>query len=70
MSLPSLRGQTELIVTGACADIYWLGLDENVNWSVSYPSHGRIREAMAITVAMGGNTIRSHTLGCRCVCAK
>ena len=49
------------------ADIYWLGLDENVNWQVSYPSKQRVREAMAITVAMGGNTIRSHTLGVRCV---
>lgn len=46
-------------------DIYWLGLDENVDWTVSYPSRGRIREAMAISVAMGANTIRSHTLGVR-----
>lgn len=45
------------------ADIYWLGLDENVVPNPSYPSHGRVREAMAITVAMGANTIRSHTLG-------
>ncbi|GAA6000169.1 uncharacterized protein JCM10292_004017 [Rhodotorula paludigena] len=57
----TLDGETFRIVG---PNIYWLGLDENVNWSVSYPSHGRIREAMAITVAMGGNTIRSHTLGC------
>jgi hypothetical protein len=48
-------------------DIYWLGLDENVNWAVSYPGKNRIREAMAMTVAMGGNTIRAHTLGVRCV---
>lgn len=48
-------------------DIYWLGLDENVNNAVSYPGKSRIREAMAMTVAMGGNTIRSHTLGVRCV---
>lgn len=46
-------------------DIYWLGLDENVSPSPSYPDKGRIREAMAATVAMGGNTIRSHTLGVR-----
>ncbi|GAA6019404.1 hypothetical protein JCM11491_004817 [Sporobolomyces phaffii] len=44
-------------------NIYWLGLDENVYPSPSYPDKGRIREAMAATVAMGGNTIRSHTLG-------
>ncbi|GAA5904420.1 hypothetical protein JCM6882_008905 [Rhodosporidiobolus microsporus] len=44
-------------------NIYWLGLDENVNWQVTYPGKNRIREAMAMTVAMGGNTIRAHTLG-------
>ncbi|CEQ41442.1 SPOSA6832_03175 [Sporobolomyces salmonicolor] len=37
-------------------NIYWLGLDENVNPSPSYPTKGRIREAMAATVALGGNT--------------
>ena len=42
-------------------NIYWLGLDENVG--IAYPSKQRIREAMAMTVAMGGNTIRAHTLG-------
>ncbi|BGP38816.1 hypothetical protein JCM10449v2_002754 [Rhodotorula kratochvilovae] len=56
-----LDGETYRIVG---PNIYWLGLDENVNGAVSYPSHGRIREAMAITVALGGNTIRAHTLGC------
>ena len=30
---------------------------------IAYPSKQRVREAMAITVAMGGNTIRSQTLG-------
>lgn len=49
----------------AWTDIYWLGLDENINWTPSYPSHGRIREAMAISVAMGATTIRAHTLGVR-----
>ena len=47
------------------ADIYWLGLDENVNWQVSYPDKGRVREAMAQAVALGANTIRAHTLGIR-----
>ncbi|GAA5840838.1 hypothetical protein JCM9279_001235 [Rhodotorula babjevae] len=56
----TLDGDTYRIVG---PNIYWLGLDENVNWQVSYPSKQRVREAMAITVAMGGNTIRSHTLG-------
>ncbi|KAK4051914.1 hypothetical protein OIV83_002619 [Microbotryomycetes sp. JL201] len=44
-------------------NIYWLGLDENVSPSPSYPSKQRVREAMAIAVAMGANTVRSHTLG-------
>ncbi|GAA5940708.1 hypothetical protein JCM10213_004294 [Rhodosporidiobolus nylandii] len=52
---------SEFRITGP--NIYWLGLDENVNSQVSYPGKTRIREAMAMTVAMGGNTIRSHTLG-------
>ncbi|TNY24545.1 glycoside hydrolase superfamily [Rhodotorula diobovata] len=56
----TLDGETYRIVG---PNIYWLGLDENVNWKVTYPSKQRVREAMAITVAMGGNTIRSHTLG-------
>lgn len=33
--------------------MYWLGLDENVVPNPSYPSKQRIREAMAIAVAMG-----------------
>lgn len=44
-------------------NIYWLGLAENDGEGPSYPSQGRVREAMAIVVAMGGNTIRAHTLG-------
>lgn len=47
------------------ADIYWLGLEENVIPSPSYPDKGRVREAMAQSVAMGANTIRAHTLGIR-----
>ncbi|GAA6014735.1 hypothetical protein JCM8202_001643 [Rhodotorula sphaerocarpa] len=63
-----VRGGNKLYLDGnefriVGPNIYWLGLDENVDWTVSYPSRGRIREAMAISVAMGANTIRSHTLG-------
>ncbi|KAM0754756.1 glycoside hydrolase [Meredithblackwellia eburnea MCA 4105] len=56
----TLDGETYRMVG---PNIYWLGLDENVIPNPSYPDKGRVREAMAITVAMGGNTIRSHTLG-------
>ncbi|KAK3329055.1 glycoside hydrolase [Apodospora peruviana] len=62
------------------ANIYWLGLDENVSppfpsspeevstdyyapLKASYPTKGRITEAMAVVKAMGGTMIRSHTLG-------
>lgn len=48
-------------------DIYWLGLDENVIPNPSYPDRGRVREAFAIAVAMGANTVRAHTLGVRYV---
>ncbi|CAH7672323.1 glycoside hydrolase superfamily [Phakopsora pachyrhizi] len=44
-------------------NIYWLGLDENVGQKISYPTRGRVREAIAIAAAMGANTIRSITLG-------
>ncbi|GAA5852505.1 hypothetical protein JCM8547_002522 [Rhodosporidiobolus lusitaniae] len=63
-----VRSKNKLYLDGeefriAGPNIYWLGLDENVNWQITYPGKNRIREAMAMTVAMGGNTIRSHTLG-------
>ncbi|KAI5480356.1 glycoside hydrolase family 5 protein [Pseudohyphozyma bogoriensis] len=44
-------------------NIYWLGLDENVVPSPSYPAKSRVREAFAMSVAMGANTVRSGTLG-------
>ncbi|KAK0747778.1 glycoside hydrolase superfamily [Apiosordaria backusii] len=55
------------------ANVYWLGLDENVTpppgspyyapLHASYPSPGRITQIMSIINAMGGTMIRSHTLG-------
>ncbi|KAJ9156952.1 Glycoside hydrolase [Coniochaeta hoffmannii] len=55
------------------ANVYWLGLDENVippqgepyyaPLKASYPTKGRITEAMAVIKAMGGTMIRAHTLG-------
>ncbi|KAI0030945.1 glycoside hydrolase [Vararia minispora EC-137] len=45
------------------ANIYWLGLDENVIPDPSYPSRTRVLEAFADVVAMGGNAVRGHTLG-------
>ncbi|GAA5868746.1 hypothetical protein JCM8547_005365 [Rhodosporidiobolus lusitaniae] len=43
-------------------NIYWACSDENVNGGA--PSDkARVREAMAIAVAMGANTVRLHTCG-------
>lgn len=59
--------------TASGANVYWLGLEENVlpppdqpyyePLKASYPTHGRITEAMNILVTMGARTIRSQTLG-------
>lgn len=55
------------------ANAYWLAMDENVVPApgkpfykpdmASYPTKGRISEAMAIIKAMGGTMLRVHTLG-------
>ena len=59
--------------TASGANVYWLGLDENVippagepfypPFSASYPTLGRITEVMSTLVTMGAKLIRSQTLG-------
>ncbi|TVY47505.1 Mannan endo-1,4-beta-mannosidase [Lachnellula occidentalis] len=59
--------------TESGANVYWLGLDENVippegepfyaPLNASYPTPGRVTEAMATLVMMGARLIRSQTLG-------
>ncbi|KAK5704510.1 hypothetical protein LTR17_021818 [Elasticomyces elasticus] len=59
--------------TASGANVYWLGLDENVippagqpfyaPFNASYPTKGRITEVMNTLVTMGAHTIRSQTLG-------
>lgn len=59
--------------TASGANVYWLGLDENVipppgqpfyaATKASYPTKGRITEVMATLVTMGAKSIRSQTLG-------
>mmetsp|Transcript_26365 Transcript_26365/g.66297 ORF Transcript_26365/g.66297 Transcript_26365/m.66297 type:complete len:455 (+) Transcript_26365:112-1476(+) len=44
------------------ANIYWLGLDENVG-GVRYPTEFRVRDALATAREMGASVVRSHTLG-------
>ncbi|KAI4153233.1 MAG: hypothetical protein LQ340_002442 [Diploschistes diacapsis] len=59
--------------TTSGANVYWLGLDENVippkgqpfyaPFNASYPTFGRITEIMNTLNTMGANVIRSQTLG-------
>jgi mannan endo-1,4-beta-mannosidase len=59
--------------TASGANVYWLGLDENVTpppgapyyapFKASYPTHGRITEVMNTLVTMGAKLIRSQTIG-------
>lgn len=43
-------------------NIYWLGLDENVN-GIQYPTKFRVNNVLDTAVEMGATVIRSHTLG-------
>jgi hypothetical protein len=59
--------------TAEGANVYWLGLDENVippkgepfyaPLNASYPTKGRTTEIMTTLVMMGATLIRAHTLG-------
>jgi mannan endo-1,4-beta-mannosidase len=59
--------------TGSGANVYWLGLDENVippagepfyaPFNASYPTKGRTTEVMKTLVNLGAKLIRAHTLG-------
>ncbi|KAF2182234.1 glycoside hydrolase family 5 protein [Zopfia rhizophila CBS 207.26] len=59
--------------TSSGANVYWLGLDENVippagepfyaPLNASYPTKGRITEVMTTLNVMGARTIRSQTMG-------
>ncbi len=52
----------------AGANIYWLGLDENVG-GVNYPTRFRVDDALTTARAMGATVVRSHTLGISVDCA-
>ncbi|KAF4627128.1 hypothetical protein G7Y89_g11026 [Cudoniella acicularis] len=68
----TLRLQGDLWTANG-ANVYWLGLDENVTppagepyyapFKASYPNPGRTTEVMTILVMMGAHLIRSQTLG-------
>lgn len=44
------------------ANIYWLGLDENVG-GIAYPTRFRVDDALRTARDMGATVVRSHTLG-------
>ncbi|TYP74723.1 cellulase family glycosylhydrolase [Paenibacillus methanolicus] len=50
-------------------NIYWLGLDENVD-GVDWPSTFRVMNALDTAVEMGATIVRSHTLGASHGCEK
>jgi mannan endo-1,4-beta-mannosidase len=50
-------------------NIYWLGLDENVD-GVQWPTEFRVRNALDTAVEMGATVVRSHTLASSQGCAK
>ena len=50
------------------ANIYWLGLDENVA-GVDYPTHFRVDDALATAQLMGATVVRAHTLGISVGCS-
>ncbi len=67
------RSGSELLLDGhffrfAGANIYWLGLDENVG-GVAYPTQFRVQDALATAQAMGATVIRAHTLGISVGCS-
>ncbi|MBB3113708.1 mannan endo-1,4-beta-mannosidase [Paenibacillus phyllosphaerae] len=50
-------------------NIYWLGLDENVN-GIDWPSPFRVTNALDTAIEMGATVVRSHTLGASHGCEK
>lgn len=63
------RGKDGLMLHGKSfsfsgANIYWLGLDENVPPGVvAYPTKFRQMDALATAAVMGATVVRAHTLG-------
>lgn len=45
------------------ANSYWLGLQDNNDGSIAYPSHFEVDDALATASWMGNTVVRAHTLG-------
>lgn len=61
------RSGSQLLLNGkpfrfSGANIYWLGLDENVG-GINYPTAFRVDDVLATAQEMGATVVRSHTLG-------
>ncbi len=61
------RSGSELLLHGqrfrfAGANVYWMGLDENVD-GIDYPTHFRVNDVLTTAEVMGATVVRSHTLG-------
>ncbi len=68
------RSGSQLMLDGrqfrfAGANVYWLGLDENVD-GVDYPTHFRVNDALTAAETMGATVVRSHTLGISVGCER
>lgn len=62
-----VRSGSQLLLQGkpfrfSGANIYWLGLDENVD-GINYPTDFRVDDALATAREMGATVVRSHSLG-------
>lgn len=67
------RSGSQLLLNGnifrfSGANIYWLGLDENVG-GINYPTAFRVDDALATAKEMGATVVRSHTLGISVGCS-
>ena len=67
------RSGAQLLLHGrpfrfAGANMYWLGLDENVG-GIAYPTRFRVDDAFASIAEMGATVVRAHTLGISVGCS-
>ncbi|HZU68140.1 MAG TPA: hypothetical protein VFA09_12760 [Ktedonobacteraceae bacterium] len=67
------RSGSQLLLDGSVfrfsgANIYWLGLDENVG-GIDYPTAFRVDDVLATAREMGATVVRSHTLGISVGCS-